>query len=1026
MSHVYRFEIYPNSFNLTKVTTHEESLKSWFKSYMETHFEKIWEVRYFLVETKERIENLEEMAQEVFTDSVMETLFSSESKNQEEYHGWLKQRGFKNPYLIDVAFRPGVTDNSAHAALEALKLLPKLAHEQTKVASGVMYYVEGDVSDTEELTKLAYEKMANFLLHKVTVTTSKDLVYNTRLKDITFPNVTITARDSEIINLDVPESDLLKMNQENCWALSASELKHIKAHYKDLKRNPTDVEMEVIAQSWSEHCKHKIFSSEITYSESNLPKGVKPLGDLKINGIFKSYIRGATLKIKEERKLPWLISIFHDNAGIVRFDDKMDVCIKVETHNSPSALDPYGGALTGILGVNRDIYGVGVGAKPIANTNVFCLAENKYFKENAQALPLLLKNPDRIKEGVHLGVQDGGNKSGIPTVNGAFVFDRDFVGKPLVFCGTIGVMPQIENQKATCEKGQRPGDLIVMAGGRIGKDGIHGATFSSMELLDGVPASVVQIGDPITQKRLGDFLIEARIKGLFNSVTDNGAGGLSSSVGEMAQITNGAVVDLEKALVKYPGLSPFELMVSESQERMTFSVAPENITAFLNLAAKRGVEASVIGEFTSSGSLLVKYHGKTVADLSLHFLHESLRPMELNAHFDMSKKAPHWMTKKITKPRLPKNDYKKILLDLFKSPNIRSQEHLVRRYDHEVKAATIVKPYTGSSEKGYSAPSDAGVIWMKPHGGGEDNALAVACGLCPKVSEFDSYLMAEYALDEAVRNAVSTGANPDEMVLVDNYCWPDPIESERNPDAQLKLAHLVRASKALYDLSLAYGMPFVSGKDSMKNDFIGAMETGEKVKISVPPTLLVTAMGRVPSLKMVTTSEVKSSGALVYLVGEKLTGMKSAFELKELYEDYQVAYPLPYINGKKQLDLYRSIHKSMREGLVESSHDVSDGGMLIAAAESMMATPFGMKFDLKNIDDELGFFFNESSGRFIMTVNKKSQKEFEENLAGHSFIKLGETTATGILQAFIDGVMVLSVSGDECLEAYKIEAQELN
>lgn len=1025
MSHVYRFEIYPDLFNLKKVTAGETALKSWFQTYMQTTFNHIWEVRYFLVETKEKIENMETLLSEVFCDSVTEVLFSSESKNQELYHSWLKERGFSNPCLIDVGFRPGVTDNSAHAALEALKLLPELKKMPMKVSSGVMYFVEGDALTAKKLTELTYEKMANFLLHKVTVTMTNELVYNERLKNIDFPNVQISAQESKDIDLNVSEAELLKLNQENCWALSLVEIKHIKAHFQAQKRNPTDVEMEIIAQSWSEHCKHKIFSSEITYSESNLPKGVKPLGDLKIKGIFKSYIRGATEKIKNERKLPWLISIFHDNAGVVRFDDLMDVCIKVETHNSPSALDPYGGALTGILGVNRDILGVGVGAKPIANTNVFCLAENKYFRENDIKLPMLLKNPDRIKEGVHLGVQDGGNKSGIPTVNGAFVFDRDFVGKPLVFCGTIGVMPQTENNKSTSLKGQRPGDLIIMAGGRIGKDGIHGATFSSMELVDGVPASVVQIGDPITQKRLSDFLIEARIKGLFNSVTDNGAGGLSSSVGEMAQATNGAVVYLEKALVKYPGLSPYELMVSESQERMTFSVPRDQEKAFLELAEKRSVEASVIGEFTETGFLKVHYEGKMVANLSLHFVHESLPPMELKAHFDLKTKSAHWIKKEIKKPTLPKENYKEILLSLFKSPNIRSQEHLVRRYDHEVKAATIVKPYTGSIEKGYSAPSDAGVIWMKPHGGGADNALAISCGLCPKISEYDSYLMAEFALDEAVRNAVSTGANPDEMVLVDNYCWPDPIESERNPDAQLKLAHLVRASQALYDLSLSFGMPFVSGKDSMKNDFIGAMDNGEKVKISVPPTVLVTAMGRVPTLKAVTTSEAKKTEALVYLVGSKLTEYQSAFELKELYADYTVEYPLPYINGKKQLDLYRSLHKSMREGLVLSSHDISDGGMLVALAEVLMGTKFGAAIDLKGIEkkDLMAFFFNEGCGRFIVTVDKKDQKEFEENLTGHIFSRLGETNETGILTIDLQGERVLEVHNDECMSHYKIEVE---
>jgi phosphoribosylformylglycinamidine synthase II len=1025
MKHVYRFEIYPDSFNLENLTHHEVALQAWFKEYMEVSFDKIFQVKYFLVESNRPIANFHEYAEEVFSDSVMEKLFSSEAVNLHEYLDWLKIRGMKNPFLIDIGFRPGVTDNSAHAALEALKLIPALKNEDLKVSSGSMYFVEGQNITSEMLTNLTYEKMANFLLHTVNVIKPDELQQNLRFKNIKFPTVNIVALGSKEINLNLPDLDLQKMNVENCWALSQVELQQIKDHYKTLGRNPTDVEIEVIAQSWSEHCKHKIFSSEITYSESNLPKGVKPLGEFTVNGIFKSFIRGATLRIKEERKLPWLISIFHDNAGIVRFDEDVDVCIKVETHNSPSALDPYGGALTGILGVNRDILGVGLGARPIANTNVFCLAENKYFKENQISMPLLLKNPDRIKEGVHLGVQDGGNKSGIPTVNGAFVFDRDFVGKPLVFCGTIGVMPQIENGHSTCEKGQRPGDLIVMAGGRIGKDGIHGATFSSMELLDGVPSSVVQIGDPITQKRLSDFLIEARILGLFNSVTDNGAGGLSSSVGEMAQITNGATVNLEKALVKYPGLSPFELMVSESQERMTFSVAKNSINDFLNLAESRNVEASVIGEFTDSGSLHIKYENETVADISLHFLHESLRPMQLKAHFDLTSKSAHWIKKAKALPALPKDDYKKILLDLFRSPNIRSHEHLIRRYDHEVKGATIVKPFTGSVEKGFSAPSDAGVIWMKPHGGNADNALAIACGICPKISEFDSYLMAEYALDEAVRNAVCVGANPDEMVLVDNYCWPDPIESERNPDAKLKLAHLVRSSKALYDLSLAYGMPFVSGKDSMKNDFIGVTAEGEKVKISVPPTLLVTAMGKVPGLKTITTSEVKNVDSLVYLIGEKAESYQSAFELSALYEDYHVSYPLPYINGKKQLDLYRSFHKAMRENLIESSHDVSDGGVLIALAEKMMGTPFGMKLEITGIKNLTGFLFNETAGRFVVTVKKRDQREFEENLSGHNFLKLGVTTNDETLNVFADGSLILNVQGYECMENYKVEVEGL-
>ncbi len=1031
MSHTYRFEIYPKQSFLSESNLKEDSLKKWLHDYMDMKVDNIWEIRFFLLETKDKIENIHKLAEEVFCDDVVEALFSSESKNLEEVHNWLKLKGFKNPFLIERYFRAGVTDNSAHAALDALKLLPTLSSVEMTVSSGLMYFIEGKNLNQKSLLNISYEKIANHLLHKVEITEGNELVHNKRLKEIQIPKVQILASGVELIDLNCSDEKLMDLNSKNCWAFSLEEIHHIKSYFKKIGKTPTDVEIEILAQTWSEHCKHKIFASEITYSEGILPVGAKALGSFKVNGLFKTFIRGSTLKIKEARSLPWLVSIFHDNAGIVRFDENVDICIKVETHNSPSALDPYGGALTGILGVNRDIYGVGLGAKPIANTNVFCLSESQYFKKNKQALPLLLKNPDRIKEGVHLGVQDGGNKSGIPTVNGAFVFDRDFVGKPLVFCGTIGVIPQVENNYATSLKGQKPGDYIVMSGGRIGKDGIHGATFSSMELVDGVPSSVVQIGDPITQKRLGDFLIEARMRGLFSSVTDNGAGGLSSSVGEMALITGGAIVDLELALVKYPGLSPFELMVSESQERMTFSVHPKKIEEFLALSKKRNVESSVIGEFTSSGQLVVRYNKKIVADLSLDFLHESLLPMKLKAHFDLSTKAPHWIRQKEIKPNLPKNNFKQIILDLFSSANIRSQEHLIRRYDHEVKGATIVKPFTGEKSLGFSAPSDAGVIWMKPHGGNKDTAIAISCGITSKVSKYDTYSMAEFALDEAVRNAVSTGANPDEMVLVDNFCWPDPIESSRNPDAQLKLAQLVRASQAISDLSISYGMPFVSGKDSMKNDFIGAMENGEKVKISVPPTLLVTAMGKVPSLKTVTTSEFKNENALVYLIGDTMKGYFSAFELAELYEDYKVEYPMPTVQGKKQLDLYRSLHKSMREGLVESSHDVSDGGMLIAVLESMMGTSFGVDIHLtvvKNLraQDYLAFFFNEGMGRFIVTVKEDNQKEFEENLTGHPFTNLGKTNKSGEMKVFEGDSVLFNITRSECLEAYRVEAKEID
>jgi len=787
-------------------------------------------------------------------------------------------------------------------------------------------------------------------------------------------------------NLNQMTDDLMKLNQENCWAFSKDEMLFIKDYFNSINRQPTDVEIEIIAQSWSEHCKHKIFAADIQYNEKKLPPGYHQIGSKKIHSLFKTFIQGATEKIQKNRSLDWLISLFHDNAGIVRFDRNIDLCIKVETHNSPSALDPYGGALTGILGVNRDILGCGQGAKPIANTNVFCLAEDDYFKKRSLTYPQALKNPDRIAEGVHLGVQDGGNKSGIPTVNGAFYYAPEFVGKPLVFCGTIGVLPQIENNKATSEKRHKPGDYIVMSGGAIGKDGIHGATFSSMELNTTIPNSVVQIGDPLTQKRLGDFLIEARQLGLFSSVTDNGAGGLSSSIGEMAQHTNGAIVDLDKAPVKYPGLHPYELMISESQERMTFAVPPENIQKFMTLSKKRNVLSTVIGEFTDQGNLIVRYNQKTVAQLNLHFLHKSLPKLQLEAEFFKNEADCVYQTVK------PNADLNEFLLQKLSSPLVRSHEHLVRRYDHEVKAATLVKPFTGEKNKGYHSPTDAGVIWLKPFGGEHHSAVVVGCGLNPELSKDDTYKMAIAATDEAVRNCICVGADPEKIVLVDNFCWPDPIYSEKNKDGVFKLGQLVRAAQALYDISATYGMPFVSGKDSMKNDYVGVNE-----KISVLPTVLVTAMGHISNLKHITTSEVKKTGSLVYLIGKN---------------EY-----LKCSEYHKQLELYKILHKAIQNEYIESAHDVSDGGIACCLAEKMMSTSFGISGDVTEID-----LWHEPQGCIIVTVKNDCKNEFEKMWKNNDVLFIGQVNSENRLNLMINGKLEISLHQQDLLRAYKIKS----
>lgn len=1010
----HRFEIYPILHNLNS----GKNQIQWYSRYCNIKINQLVKINYCVVEADYNTPELHNIASEVLTDSVTEFLVSTNSHlNLASY---LADFGFKNPALIDISFKTGVTDNAGQAMCEAFKLIPELNNKDIKVHSGQMYFIESDLT-TDQLETMAYAGLANDLLHNVVVYPASEISAGLRFNN--FKNQTGEIKRQPVKTIDIQQdfNELMKLNVKNCWALSETEVKQIQKHYVKLGRNPTDVEIEVIAQSWSEHCKHKIFAANIDYIEKAVPAHMKSLGSFKVESLFKTYIRGGTLKIQKDRKIDWLVSIFHDNAGIVRFDSQVDVCIKVETHNSPSALDPYGGALTGILGVNRDILGCGQGARPIANTNVFCLAEDEDFKKDHIQIHPKLKNPDRIAEGVHLGVQDGGNKSGVPTVNGAFVYDRNYVGKPLVYCGTIGVLPQIENQLSTAEKRQQVGDYIVMSGGRIGKDGIHGATFSSMELNESVPASVVQIGDPITQKRVSDFLIEAREKNLFSSVTDNGAGGLSSSIGEMAQKTNGAIVYLERAPVKYPGLAPYELMISESQERMTFAVTKEKIEQFLNLSKLRGVESTIVGEFTDSGDLQVLYKDKTVAEINLHFLHESLEPMQLTAVIDEKlieeSKNKHWL-KNVTniKIQIKKNQFDQMLLELLKSANIRSHEHLVRKYDHEVKAATLVKPFTGHKEVGFHGPTDAGVIWLKPHGGSDVAAISVACGLAPKMSSYDAYTMSIWAIDEAVRNAICVGTNPDQIVLVDNYCWPDPISSEKNFDGDYKLAQLVRASKALYDISLVYGMPFISGKDSMKNDFVF-----DQLKISVNPTLLITAMGKVDHIRHVTTSDLKNENDLVYVIGPCYFDNDSYLHLNEICSWAETQTDLKYadFNMQKQIQIYKKIHMAITKGFIASAHDVSEGGLAVSLAEKMMSTELGLKINLDSVsNDMIQFLFNEGPGRIVVSIKPNHKDDFEKTI-GHDFIYLGEATKGAVLCIKQKSEIILSLKAMDLLKAYK-------
>lgn len=1019
----------------------EEKLAEGVRQFLDLPLEKVEIRQIFWPESDQALseERVKFLATHVFSDPILQIV---QWKNQSKEKS---QPGADQPsFAVEVSFRLGVTDNTGKAAEEALELVQI---SQVRVHTGTLYFLYGQLThgEVERITK---GFLANDLIHKIRLIPWGEFLQWDRFSPMNLvAEIPKQGEKVQVIPLQMGMEALLKMSEDKGWALSRDELEHIRKYFRQdqvieerakrgLPASPTDVEMEILAQTWSEHCKHKIFMSSIDYQEVNQKEypdyPLPQLGTKKIHHLFKTYIKGATLKIMEERGITWPVSIFSDNAGMVRFDQHVDLCIKVETHNSPSALDPYGGALTGILGVNRDIMGCGMGARPVANTNIFCLSSPTTPQVSERQLwPASLKHPRQILQGVHLGIADGGNKSGIPTVNGSLVFDDDFSGKPLIFCGTLGVIPQQVGPKKDIKsfrKTPQVGDLVVVIGGAVGKDGIHGATLSSLEMNESTPATMVQIGDPLTQKRVMDFLMEARDLGLYTCLTDNGAGGLSSSVGEMALMTGGASIDLIHCPLKYGGLSPYEIMVSESQERMTLSVSPGDFPAFAELAENRGVTAVVLGKFDQSNFLQVFYRGEAVAFLSLDFLHHSLPPMQLKATW----KGPQerswlgvWRKEGDQRSKLQKEDWqrpeliKEALLKLLQLPNICSKESLVRQYDHEVLAATHIRPFVGGRGEG---PSDAGVLSLAPYGGEEKRGVAIGHGIAPKLSHFDTYLMAQWAVDEAMRNVVATGGNPQKTCLVDNFCWPDPVASAKNPDGEHKLAQLVRACQGLYESTQVFAAPLVSGKDSMKNDYTGRDGQGRPLKISVPPTLLMTAVSDVEDLSFTATSDFKEAGDLLYLLGRWESGWGGS-EFQQLFhwEGVEKAFP-PKIDLKANAQLYIHLHQGLRQGFFRSVHDLSDGGALVAVVESMIGGNLGADLNLHFAhtgEKFLEWLFNESPGRFVVSVPPEMRIPFEQFFSSMPITSLGKVSQEKGLRVSTQDVTLLQVSLEELKRSWR-------
>jgi phosphoribosylformylglycinamidine synthase len=761
----------------------------------------------------------------------------------------------------------------------------------------------------------------------------------------------------EIRLAGLQEKELEQLSREMLLSLNAEEMKLIQAYFSRKGRDPKDAELETLAQTWSEHCKHKTFAAEIKYHDTETGRTEI------IDGMFRTYIAGATEKIAKKKK--WLVSVFTDNAGIIRFNDSYDLAFKAETHNHPSALEPYGGANTGVGGVIRDVLGAGLGAKPIANTDVFCFALPDYPHEK---LPEGILHPKRIAKGVRAGVRDYGNRMGIPTVNGAILFDNRYLGNPLVYCGCLGLIP-----KGMHRKSASAGNLIVAIGGRTGKDGLHGATFSSIELEESSPVSAVQIGNPIEERKVMDAMLKARDEGLYNAVTDCGAGGFSSAIGEMAE-NLGAEVRLEKAPLKYSGLLPWEIWLSESQERMVLSVPEKNLERLKQICETEDVEATVLGRFTNDKVLKVLYDDEVVVELDSDFLHKGVPKRKLSAEWKAGSPPEPKLESSHTLPEL--------IHKLLSMPNIASKETTVRQYDHEVQGGSVIKPFMGAEDDG---PSDAAVI--RPLLDCKE-AVALANGINPVYSDIDPYHMAASAVDEAVRNLVCVGCTLDKVALLDNFSWGNPNKSSR-------LAGLVRAAKGCHDIAVAYETPFISGKDSLYNEYACEGNT-----ITIPGTLLISSLGIMEDASKRVSMYAKKEGSLIYLTGKTYaeSGGSHYYRLYGLIgQDVPEVRPAEALKDYKALSLIASRQKGS-DRIILSMHDLSEGGLAVALAEMAFAGMKGITADISKVLMANGAagthtaLFSESNSRILVEVAEEKKAEFEEAMKGASFSLIGKVT----------------------------------
>jgi phosphoribosylformylglycinamidine synthase subunit PurSL len=882
--------------------------------------------RGFLVEGEISQEDLERAAREVLCDPVVETHTIRTAQA-----AWNGAEG-----VVHVMPKPGVTDPEASSALALLRDLDYPVSNLRTIRS---YRISGPAG---QVPRLIERVLANLAVETAIV----GALPFARLGDGTPYRFARVERPLRSLG----DRELLHLSRTGQLALDLSEMKAIQQHFALLGRDPTDCELETLAQTWSEHCSHKTLRGRISFRGES------------IDNLLKQTIFRAT----HELNCDWLVSVFSDNAGVVRFDDEHDVCFKVETHNHPSAIDPYGGANTGLGGVIRDALGTGLGARPICNTDVFCVASPAHAPED---VPAGVLHPRRVLKGVVAGVRDYGNRMGIPTVNGALAVDPGYLANPMVFCGTVGVLP-----RGKAHKHVEPGDWIVAIGGRTGRDGIHGATFSSIELSgesESVSGGAVQIGNAITEKMVLDVIIQARDRGLFRSITDCGAGGFSSAVGEMGAEL-GAVVDLDRAPLKYQGLSYTEIWISEAQERMVLAVPPDKWPALTELCRAEGVEATLLGQFVDTGRLLLRYEGQIVAELSMQFLHHGRPTVVREARWTPPEAIP------LEPPG--HRDFTADLLAVLAHWDVCSKEWIIRQYDHEVQGSTAIRPLVGANDDG---PGDAAVVMPVR---GSTRALAVGCGINPRYGKTDPYQMAACAIDEAIRNCIAVGASPDRIALLDNFCWGNTERPET-------LGSLVLAARACHDLALAYGTPFISGKDSLNNEY---QHDGRS--LAIPPTLLISAIGQVPDVRSCVTMDLKEPGNILVLVGT--TGLDLGGSLwSEVHK--RNGGRVPRVDLKTAPRIFAAVHAAICRRLVRSCHDLSEGGLAVALAEMAFAGGLGASVSLCDVPHEpdaatdFALLFSESPTRFILETRREWLTELSQILTGLPLGRLGEVTSKG-------------------------------